>query len=88
MPGTEYRPRLSVELTDIQAKKLAQYIPWGMQKYIFSAIIDDLISLLETGEPEKVIAVMVTGIIRPGELLKTLKQSAIKELTPEPKGGG
>lgn len=68
----EYRPRLSVDLTEEQSKKLRQYIPWGLQKALFSAIIDDIISLMETDKGDKVIQAIVSGLMKPSELLKTL----------------
>ena len=69
----DYRPRLSVDLTEEQARKLRQYIPWGLQKALFSAVIDDLISLMETGKGDMVVQAIVAGLIKPSELLKTLK---------------
>lgn len=70
--SSKYTPRLSVELDEEQYKKLTKYIPWGMQKLLFSAIVDDLINIFEQGEPEKAIAAIIAGIIKPRELIKTL----------------
>jgi hypothetical protein len=74
MPGDRYRPRLSVELTDEQARKLSKYVPWGLQKHLFSAIVDDLLDMMEKGGAEKVIEAIVTGLIKPRDLLKSLNQ--------------
>jgi hypothetical protein len=43
----DHRPRLSVELTTDQYKKLGKLVPWGQQRILFSKIVDELISLLE-----------------------------------------
>ena len=42
-----YRPRLSIVLTDKQHKALQRLIPWGVQKQLFSIIVDDVIRLME-----------------------------------------
>ena len=43
----KYRPRLSVEITEEQHKQLQRLIPWGVEKQLFSVIIDDVIRLIE-----------------------------------------
>ena len=43
----EYRPRLSVEITEEQQLALQKYLDFGMQKRLFSVIIDDVIEMLE-----------------------------------------
>lgn len=70
----DYRPRLSVDLTEEQSEKLRRYIPWGLQKPLFVAIIDDLIDLFDKGKADMVIQAIVSGLIKPSELLKTLKE--------------
>ena len=40
-----YRPRLSIEITQQQAKDLNELIPWGLKNQLFSAIVDDVIRL-------------------------------------------
>ena len=42
-----YTPRLSIELTEDQYKKMQLYFPHGTKKVVFSLIIDQLISLIE-----------------------------------------
>lgn len=42
----EYRPRLSVEITEDQQLALQKYLDFGMQKRLFSIIIDDVIGML------------------------------------------
>jgi len=43
----EYRPKLSVLLTDEQRQKLNKLLPWGSGTLLFSAIVDELIEILE-----------------------------------------
>lgn len=43
----DYRPRLSIVLTEEQRKKLNKLLPWGTGRVLFSAIVDEIISLLE-----------------------------------------
>ena len=43
----EYRPKLSILLTDEQRQKLNRLLPWGSGTLLFSAIVDELIEVLE-----------------------------------------
>jgi len=43
----DYRPKLSVLLTDEQRQKLNKLLPWGSGTLLFSAIVDELIEVLE-----------------------------------------
>ena len=70
----DYRPRLSIDLTDEQYRKLSNYIPWGLQRPLFSAIVDDLISMMDNGLTESVITAIVSGMLKPSELIQTLKK--------------
>ena len=47
MSSGEYRPRLSIELTEKQHSDLQRLIPWGVKNQLFSTIVDQLIPLLE-----------------------------------------
>ena len=40
-----YRPRLSIDLSEEQARELNRMFEYGQQRLVFSAIIDDLISM-------------------------------------------
>lgn len=44
-------PRLTVEITLKQRNRLAKLIPWGVQKAVFSVVIDDLCTALENAGP-------------------------------------
>ena len=47
----QYRPRLSIEITEKQNLALSRLIPWGVKNALFCSIIDDVIELLmEHGE--------------------------------------
>ena len=54
MTDNQWRPRLSITITDKQYRKLQQLIPWGVKGQLFSALIDDLIKALEV-DGEKVL---------------------------------
>lgn len=56
------RPRLSVELTPDQYKRLSKLIPWGQQRIIISTIVDELIELLEKHGPMAIGAVLAKKI--------------------------
>lgn len=43
----DYRPRLSIEISEEQHQALQRLVPWGTKNQLFSAIIDQLIPLLE-----------------------------------------
>ncbi len=47
MTEDKQRPRLSVELTEKQNMDLMRLLPWGAKGPLFSAIVDDIIELLE-----------------------------------------
>lgn len=44
----EYRPRLSVELTEAQMKRAQRLIPWGLKSQVISMLLDDLMDMIET----------------------------------------
>lgn len=54
----EWRPRLSITITNEQYRKLQSLIPWGVKGQLFSAIIDDLITALER-DGEKVLGAIL-----------------------------
>ncbi len=43
----EWKPRLSVNLTEEQHNKLQKLMPWGTMGRVYSVITDDLIKALE-----------------------------------------
>jgi len=68
--GKGYRPRLSVEIRQDQYDKLERLIPWGMQKHLFEAIVDDLIFMLDDNtNKELIIGAIITKNVRLWDLL-------------------
>ena len=57
-------PRLVVTLDDDQKEKLDVNIPWGVRRRVFSAIVDDLNTLLEGRDDKEIIL----GAIASGKL--------------------
>ncbi len=43
MDEKDYRPRLSIDLTEEQQRDLSRLIPWGVKGQLFSIIVDDVI---------------------------------------------
>ena len=43
MDEKDYRPRLSIDLTEEQQMDLSRLIPWGVKGQLFSIIVDDVI---------------------------------------------
>lgn len=44
---TNYRPRLSVEITEEQQLALKKHLDFGLQKRLFGIIVDDVIAMME-----------------------------------------
>lgn len=57
---SDYTPRLSINITEEQARAISRLFPWGTQKKVFSVIIDDLITLCETHGADIVIGAFLT----------------------------
>lgn len=69
-----YKPRIGLEVTPEQFRKLQQYIPWGIRRTLFSAIIDDLIDAIEkTGQGQALIGAIVARQIHLNMLIKEIK---------------
>lgn len=68
-----YRPRLTIEITDEQYRKLSSILPWGTQRALFSSIINDIIDIAEQGRGTQLVEAIVAGLLKPSEVLKTLK---------------
>ena len=62
MTRGKYRPRLSIEVTEEQHKDLQRLIPWGVEKQLFSVIIDDVIRLIKKHGQIFVAAALQKGI--------------------------
>lgn len=67
---TEYRPRLSIDLSQEHADKLYKYLSWGEKKRLFTIIIEDLITAFETHGAGRVIGAMKAREIELFDLVK------------------
>ena len=70
MASDPNQPRLTVEITLEQRKRLGQYIPWGAQKAVFSAVIDDLCDALDKHGPS-FLGALLTRSLPAGSYIKT-----------------
>lgn len=64
----DYRPRLSIELSEEQHKSLQQLIPWGVKNQLFSIIVDQLIALMQN-HGQVVIALVLEEKIKINKLI-------------------
>jgi len=81
MTNPDFRPRLSIEVTEDQQRRLRECIPWGLQRTLFSTIIDDIIDMVEKHGP-MVLAAIIDRKIKADQYLKIGR-----EVTREHKGG-
>lgn len=44
----EWRPRLSIELSEDQYYRLQKNLPWGTKQLLFSTLVDEVNILIET----------------------------------------
>jgi len=56
---TEYRPRLSVDISEEHRIMLDKYLDFGQRKMLFGIILDDLFSLFKKYGAGKVIGLYV-----------------------------
>jgi hypothetical protein len=68
----DYRPRLSVEISEEQAKKLRHIIPHGLQGYLFRYIVEDLIALYEEHGP-KIFTVLMERRVKATEVMDVFR---------------
>ena len=69
----EWRPRLSIDITEEQYFALQRLFPWGVKQEFMRSVVDDIISLLER-KGELGIAAVLSHAIRFKELSKTLQE--------------
>ena len=69
MPEKEYRPRLTVEITEEQARKLRDYVPWGIRKALFQALLDDILANIEQ-HGEVFLSAILARVIKLGKKAK------------------
>jgi predicted CopG family antitoxin len=66
---SEWRPRLSIEITKDQYLKLQNLVPWGVKGALFSELVDGVIELLEK-EGEVVIAAILSKQLKAKDILE------------------
>lgn len=78
----DWRPRLSIDLSEEKYKKLQDLIPWGLKSQIFNHLIDDLISMIESGG-EMFLATILARRMKLGDFLRAESDRGdlIKDLT-------
>jgi hypothetical protein len=74
MECTSYRPRLSIELSCEQQRKLQMYFPHGMIKVVFSQVVDDLIDLIERYGAGVVLGAYIQREVKLEDLSGNLKE--------------
>ncbi len=70
MPKSDFRPRLSVEITQAQSEALYRHLEWGERKRLFSLIIDDLIAAFDRFGADKIIGAMKAREIQLLDIVK------------------
>jgi hypothetical protein len=75
MPVDDYKPRFLFEISEEQKKRADMLISqYGLRKAIFSPILDDVLDLIEE-YGGVAIGVIMSGKIKPREILPTMKQA-------------
>jgi hypothetical protein len=70
---TSYRPRLSIEISDEQNLRKQRLIPvHGLQKALFSNILDDLLDLIEE-QGQVVVGLILNGSVKAREVIPCMK---------------
>lgn len=77
MDESPQRPRLSIEITEEQNLALQRLIPWGAKNSLFSALVDDVIELLEKHGIVVISAILCKRL--KVEDLKSVKESLPKK---------
>lgn len=65
----EWRPRLSIDLTEEQYKRMQKNFPWGTRQPLFSVLVDEVNSMVEK------YGVVALGALLKGELAIVPKAS-------------
>ena len=71
----DYKPRLSIQLEPEQRQRLDNLnLPWGLQRAIFSQIVDDLCDLIET-HGSRAVGALLDGAIRPRDVISSMSKA-------------
>lgn len=71
MTQTQYGNRLTIQLTPQQFRELNEYIPWGVKKTLFIALVDRILDLFRRTAPEE--RVVISGSIINSEIVLVTK---------------
>jgi hypothetical protein len=69
----KFVPRLSIDITLEQQKRIQDLIPWGLRGPLFAIIVEDMLNLIEE-HGEKVIAVVISRKLRPRDLMLKIEE--------------
>lgn len=58
MPPNDYRPRIVIDLTEVQAQTLSRILPHGVKKPLFQALVDGIIAIHSEGGYEAIGAIV------------------------------
>ena len=58
MTTANWKPRITIEVTEYQYNVLKEHLAHGMQKQIFGVIIEDLVQLLERYGGDVILAIL------------------------------
>lgn len=70
MSHSEYKPRLTVDITEEQKRKLSMHLEHGMQKPLFHFIINELIRYFDEYGAHRVIGALIGRHIELKDVLK------------------
>jgi len=62
MPDKPYVPKLCIEITDEQNRRMQNLLPHGSRKLLFGIVIDDLLDLIEENGPAVLGAMMARAV--------------------------
>jgi hypothetical protein len=69
MSDIDYRPRLSVEITEEDQTRIQKLIPWGILSPVMRALLEDVLDLVEQ-HGEIALALFISKKVRAKDLLK------------------
>ncbi len=69
---SNYRPRLSIEISEEQQQALQSRLHHGEGKAVFTAIIDDLVNLIDE-HGNLVVALIAGRKVKPREIIPSMK---------------
>lgn len=54
----EYRPRITVDVTELQVARLRKLIPWGLRAQLLQVVIDQVLDAVEEHGPLAIAAIL------------------------------